>query len=166
MSPLTPRRLETADLPHAVRGYDRQATDRLLEEVAASYEEIWLERKSLREQVAKLESELEQLSDRERVVSEALLTAQRAADEIRTEARREAETLVEEARAERERLEALIAGMRGLVETAWSDLSTALEDTLETLTPESIQPSAEERAAPDEGSLIHDLTQRRSTARE
>jgi cell division septum initiation protein DivIVA len=161
MSPPTPRRIETANLPTALRGYDRRATDRLLEEVASYYEELWLERKELREHVAKLQSQLEERAEQERVLTQTLATAHRAADDLRADARRDAEMMLRDARAERERLEAAIVRMRELVERAQSDLGALLQDTSEALQPEPLQT---ELVQPfEEPPLLHDLTRRSST---
>lgn len=168
MSPLTPRRIQTSDLPVALRGYDRTATDRLLRQVAENYEEIWLERKGLLEQVERLESEIAQLNERERHVGEALLAAERAANEIRTKSQRDAEALVAEARAERVHLEAVIINLRGLVERVQSDLSAFLTDTLEQLRSRGLSDKLQDAGGGEgEPSLVDDLaTIRRRTAGE
>jgi len=45
-------------LPHRLHGYDRRATAELVEGLRLAYERLWDERRSLQEQVAKLETEL------------------------------------------------------------------------------------------------------------
>jgi cell division septum initiation protein DivIVA len=165
--PLTPRRIQTTSLPTSVRGYDRAATDRLLQTVADDYETIWLERKELREQVERLEAEIAQLHERERLVGEVLVTAERAASETRATAEREAEELVGGARAERDQLEAIIAHLRGLVERVQSELATFLNDALQQLGAAERDEAQERRAAAERArSLADDLATIRPSASE
>jgi len=147
---MIPRRIQTTDLPAAVRGYDRAATDRLLQEVATDYEEIWLERKALREQVEQLEAEIAALREQERHVAEALLSAERTAQDIRTTAEREAEALVANARSEREHLETVIGDLRNLVERVRSDIANFLAGTLDQLGVAGAGDGIRERSLVDE----------------
>jgi cell division septum initiation protein DivIVA len=164
--PLTPRRIQATGLPGAVRGYDRAATDRLLQKVADDYEALWLERKELRERVERLEAEIAQLNERERHVAEALLAAERTANAVRTDAQRDAEALVADARAERMHLEAAISHLRGLVERVQSDLSAFLTDTLEQLRSRGAADAAQTGSGEGAPSLVDDLATVRRTAAE
>jgi cell division initiation protein len=165
--PLIPRRIQTTALPGAIRGYDRGATDRLLQQVAESYEELWLERNALREQVEGLEAEIAKLNERERHVAEALLAAERTAEEVRTSAQRDAEALVTEARAERLHLEAVVSHLSGLVEKVHSELSAFLTDTLEQLRSRGFADRAQQAGdGRGEPALVDDLSTMRQTAAE
>jgi cell division septum initiation protein DivIVA len=155
---LTPRRIQTADLPGAVRGYDRGATDRLLQQVAKDYEQLWVERKELHEHVERLEAEIAELREQERHVGEALLAAERAAQAIRTTAEREAEALVAKARSERVQLETVISDLRALVEKVRSDISSFLTGTLEQLHTGRADGNVPEGTTRTERGLIDDLT--------
>lgn len=166
--PVTPRRINAQGLPLALRGYERAATDKLLSEVSSDYEQIWKERKTLGEQVRELEAELGSLRERERLVSEALISAQREADATRQSAREEAativaegrltaEALVSEAGRERDGLEALVERLRGLADRTRVDLAAFLSGTLERLHAESDPPGD----GPDPArSLVDDLAAR------
>src|SRR4029450_457285 len=79
--------------------YDRQATDELLEDVAASFEHVWRERADLRDELEELESELARQRELEQALRNTLLSAERMADDMRTQARREADVIVAEARS-------------------------------------------------------------------
>jgi cell division initiation protein len=88
------------------RGYDRADVDTLLEHVASSYEQVWLERDQLRSRLTELELELAGVREMERYLRDTLLTAQRAADELRSRAEQDAERLRSETRADLERARA------------------------------------------------------------
>jgi cell division initiation protein len=161
-----------------MRGYDRAATDRLLKEVSASYEEIWLERKSLRQQVEQLASEIEELREREGLVGEAVLAGERAAEEIRAAAQHDAETILRQAKAnaeemlrlaeqDREQLESAVRRARTVIDRIRTDFSALLADALDRLGPEEAtrEPEAESGVR-GELLLLEDLTSKRQSAQE
>jgi cell division septum initiation protein DivIVA len=134
---LTPPDIQHQPLKRG-RGYAREEVDVLLEHVASSYEQVWLERDELRSRVEQLEGELASYRETEHVLSETLITAQRAAAAIRSEATNEAERLKEEAlgqlksaRAEAERelenIHGEIEHLRGLDRQLRSNLLATLE---------------------------------------
>jgi cell division initiation protein len=88
------------------RGYDRADVDTLLEHVASSYEQVWLERDQLRSRLTELEGELASFRELERYLRATLVTAQRAADDLRSRAEQDAERLRSEALADLERAQA------------------------------------------------------------
>lgn len=81
-------------------GYKRQAADRLLEDVADSFESVWRERADLVDEVEKLQGELAHHREHEQLLRTTLVTAERAASELKEQAQREADVILEEARAE------------------------------------------------------------------
>ena len=126
---LTPVEIHHVPLARGVWGYRRTAVDRLLEEVAESYEEVWRGRAELTDKVESLEAELERHRELESLLRKTLVSAESAAQEQREAARREAERIVEEAHAEarritfaataeRERLMNDIRRLRELLQTA------------------------------------------------
>jgi cell division initiation protein len=56
--PVTPTELRHAKIATRLVGYDRAASDRLLEQVGSSYQEVWHERDALREEAEALRGEL------------------------------------------------------------------------------------------------------------
>jgi cell division initiation protein len=97
---LTPVEIRHLRLGRAPLGYRRGATDRLLEEIADSFEEVWRERAELQDVNERLESDIERYRDLEALLRKTLVTAERSADELREQARREADVVLAEARAE------------------------------------------------------------------
>jgi cell division initiation protein len=137
---LTPPEIQHQTLKSG-RGYDREDVDRLLEHVASSYEQVWLERDELRSRITQLEDKLGSFREQERLLSDTLVTAQRAAEDLRAEAAREGEELraraldqVGSAKAEAERelenLRAEIEHFRTLERELRSNLRAFLERAL------------------------------------
>jgi cell division initiation protein len=81
-------------------GYRRAPVDRLLEDVADSFETVWRDRADLADEVERLEGELAHHKEHEQLLRTTLVSAERAATELKEQARREAETILAEARVE------------------------------------------------------------------
>jgi DivIVA domain-containing protein len=96
----TPVELRHVSLKKSLRGYSTDAVDRLLAEIAESFEDVWRERADLAERLEHLEAELKNHRERETLLSNTLLAAERAAVEQREDAARKAEHVVAEAHAE------------------------------------------------------------------
>ena len=97
---LTPVEIRHVSLRRGLLGYRRAPTDRLLEEIADSFEEVWRERAELQDANERLESDIDRYRDLEALLRKTLVTAERSADELREQARREADVVLAEARAE------------------------------------------------------------------
>jgi cell division initiation protein len=81
-------------------GYNRAQTDRLLEDVAASFEDVWRERADLADKVEQLESDLVRFKELETLLRTTLMSAERASTELKEQARREADLILGEAHVE------------------------------------------------------------------
>ena len=81
-------------------GYKRAQTDRLLSEVAASFEDVWRERADLADKIDQLEADLVRYRELESLLRTTVVSAERASAELREQARKEAELIVTEAHAE------------------------------------------------------------------
>ena len=97
---LTPVEIRHVSLGRGFLGYRRAATDRLLEEIVDSFEEVWRERAELQDQNERLESDIARYRDLETLLRKTLVTAERSSEELREQARREADVVLAEARAE------------------------------------------------------------------
>jgi cell division initiation protein len=152
---LTPVEIRHIRLGRGVFGYRRPAADRLLEEVADSFEEVWRERADLADKLEQLESDLERYRELESLLRSTLVSAERTAAELRAQATREAELIVEEARAEarsivrqaaadNERLEADLARIRALLRAALSTVEPSGADGDDEVEdePDEAQPEA------------------------
>jgi cell division initiation protein len=97
---LTPVEIRHVKLKRAPFGYGRGPTDRLLEEIVQSFEEVWSERADLQDQLERMESDIARYRDLETLLRKTLVSAERSAQELKDQARREADILLTEAHAE------------------------------------------------------------------
>src|SRR3954453_15526040 len=79
----TPVELRHVRLPRRLFGYRRSTTDRLFEEVADSFEEVWRERGDLADKVEQLENDLVRYRELEALLRTTLVSAERASQEGR-----------------------------------------------------------------------------------
>jgi cell division initiation protein len=121
-------------------GYRRLETDKLIEDIADSFEEVWRDRGELTDKLEDVEKVLAEVKQRESLLASTLVAAERASTEIREAAKREAELIVAEAhqearsvtrgaQSERERLftevrrvETLLRAALGMVEETRNEL--------------------------------------------
>jgi cell division initiation protein len=150
----TPVEIRHVRLGRGLLGYRRAPTDSTLEEIAASFEEVWRQRADLADQVEQLESDLTRYRELETLLRSTLVSAERTAAELKAQATREADLIVEEARAEarsivrqaaadNERLEADSARIRALLRSALSTLEAR------ELTGEDEEDAVHEEARPE-----------------
>ena len=98
---LTPVEIRHLTPPRtAFRGYRVAPTDTLLEDIAASFEDVWRERADLADKVEQLEGDLVRYREIEGLLRTTLVSAEKAAVTLKEQARKEAELIVEEARSE------------------------------------------------------------------
>ena len=97
---LTPVEIRHMTPGRSLFGYNAGATDRLLEEIAASFEDVWRERADLADKVEQLEADLVRYRELEALLRTTLVSAERASAELKEQARREAELILTEAHAE------------------------------------------------------------------
>ena len=135
-----PVELRHVRAPRGLFGYKRHEIDKLLEDVADSFEEVWSERGELADKVEDLEKVLTDVKQREALLTATLISAERAAADAREQANKEAELIIAEAhrearsvtrgaQGERERLfgevrrvETLLRAALGMVEETKQEL--------------------------------------------
>jgi cell division initiation protein len=153
---LTPVEIRHVKPGRRVFGYDRSTVDRLLDEVVASFEQVWRERADLRDEMEELQAELSRQKEIEVTLRNTLLSAERMADDVRGHARREADVIVSEARStardivssaesERERIQTEIRRLRTVEVEVRADYRAFLIAALERL-----EGGTEERRASDQ----------------
>jgi cell division initiation protein len=84
----------------AFRGYRVAPTDKLLEDIAASFEDVWRERADLADKVEQLETDLVRYRELETLLRTTLVSAEQASAQMRDQARQEAELILGNAHAE------------------------------------------------------------------
>jgi cell division initiation protein len=101
---LSPAEIRHAEIDRGLFGYKRDTVDDLLDEIVASFEEVWRERADLTDKVEHLEAEILRYRELESLLRTTLVSAERASHELRDQARKEAELIVSEAESEGRRL--------------------------------------------------------------
>jgi cell division initiation protein len=126
-------------------GYNRGQTDRLLEDIASSFEDVWRERADLADKVEQLEADLVRFKELETLLRTTLMSAERATGDMKEQARREAELILGEAHAEARKLQrdAIAENERLIVESR--RIRAQLRAALETI--DDVQ-DAEDAAPP------------------
>jgi cell division initiation protein len=133
-------------------GYKRAAVDRLLDEIAASFEDVWRERADLADKIEQLETDLVRYRELEALLRTTLVSAERSSAEMKEQARREADLILgeahaearavqREARVENERLHADSRRVRAQLRAALEGIE-AVEDTWPSAAPAD-KPEAE-----------------------
>ena len=97
---LAPVEIRHVRLGRGLFGYSRAETDRLLEDIADSFEDVWRDRADLSDKVERLETDLVRYKEAEGLLRTTLVSAERAAGDLKEGARRDAERIVDEAHAE------------------------------------------------------------------
>jgi cell division initiation protein len=139
--PLTPVEIRHLELHRAwLRGYRKSTVDRLLSEIAGSFEEVWRERADLTDRLDELETEASKHRELEALLRSTLVSAERAAHDMKEQARRESDLIVQEAHAEsrrivreisaeKQRLEGDVRKIRALLRTALESLGERSEES-------------------------------------
>jgi cell division initiation protein len=153
---LTPVEIRHVKLGRRLGGYDRRATEELLDRIAESFEDVWRERADLRDEIERLEGELARFRELEVLLRNTLVSAERSADDLRAQAHREADLILDEARVkareigggaetERERVRADIRRLKTVEAQMRADYRAFLVTALDRL-----EGDTEEREAPDQ----------------
>lgn len=136
---LTPVEIRHLQPGRGLFGYDRGAVDRLLAEIADSFEDVWRERADMADRVEHLDSELKRHKELESLLRTTLVSAERSASEMKEQARREADQIVSEAHAEaravtrraaaeRERLQGDLRRVKALMRAALATVNESDDD--------------------------------------
>jgi cell division initiation protein len=112
-------------------GYKRAATDRLLADIVASFEDVWRERADLADKVEQLESDLVRYRELEALLRTTLVSAERASAEMKEQARKEAELILSEAHAEARAVQRSVVAENERLVTATRMLRERLRTALE-----------------------------------
>lgn len=126
LTPLEVRK-KKGDFRRAMRGYDPALVDDFLDLVADRLEELVRENMSLLERVGRQEEQVRDYRDRERALTEALVSAQEMREEVRRQAAQEAELARRTAEQQAEQMRATAeAEVRQLRSSAQQKASEAL----------------------------------------
>jgi cell division initiation protein len=130
------------------RGYKVAPTDKLLEEIAASFEDVWRERADLADKVEQLEADLIRFRELETLLRTTLVSAEQASAQIRDQARREAGLILGEAHAEAREIQRQAAAENERLQQESRRLRMQLQEALSALgEPEAVEHEPEPEAA-------------------
>ncbi len=152
---LTPVEIRHITFGRGLLGYKRAAVDRLLGDIADSFEDVWRDRADQLDKVEQLEQDLVRYRELETLLRATLVSAERAAHALRDDATREAEQIVVEAksearaivrraRAEHDGLDADTRRVRALLRAALGAVDEAIAPVSERHGDDA-QPAAAER---------------------
>jgi cell division initiation protein len=149
---LTPVEIRHLTPPRTTfRGYQTAATDKLLEEIAASFEDVWRERADLADKVEQLETDLVRFRELENLLRTTLVSAEQASAQTRDQARREAELILSEAHAEARKIQRRAIAENERLELESRRLRLQLREALAVFEdPEMAEAEPETTAEPDE----------------
>lgn len=123
---LTPIDIQNHNLKTGVRGYSKKETDDFLEEILASYEEIYKENHELKEKISSLSDGIQYYKNMENTLQKALVLAEKTSAETQEAAKSTADALVSEAQA---KAEAIKKEAEAYAEIAKADANRELEST-------------------------------------
>ena len=139
---LTPVEIRHITFGRSLFGFKRAAVDKLLADIALSFEDVWRERADLADKVEQLEADLVRYKELEALLRTTLVSAERASAELREQARKEADLILGEANAaaravtrdavvEHERLKIESRRMRERLRLALASIDEQLDEDLD-----------------------------------
>lgn len=111
LTPLEVRK-KKGDFRKAMRGYEPQAVDDFIDLVADRLEQLVRDNAALNERMRSTETQISDYRERERALTEALVTAQEMREEMRRQMEREVELKMREVEADVESMRSTAAQMR------------------------------------------------------
>jgi cell division initiation protein len=130
---LTPVEIRHLKPGRGLLGYKRDGVDRLLVEVADSFEGVWRERADLADRIEQLENDLTRHKELEGLLRTTLVSAESSAQQMREQARKEAETIHAEAHAEARAIARRAAAEKERLETELRRIKSLLYAALDSL---------------------------------
>ena len=153
---ITPLDIEGHSFLRKLRGYDPEEVHAFLTLVSEEYEKLVVENNRLREDVAKMQSILDEHRQREKILRETLYTAQKVSEDIKEQGRREAQILLQETQLKADKLlqrahtrgadlEASLMDLRGEKQAYLVKLRSLLDQHLKLLELHETDASEEEK---------------------
>jgi cell division initiation protein len=156
---LTPVEIRHLELRRTfLRGYRKAGVDRLLSEIADSFEEVWRERADLSDRLDELETEASKHRELETLLRSTLVSAERASNEMREQARRESDLIVQEAHAEGRRLTREMAAEKQRLEEDVRKIRALLRTALESLGGGQPRAERQPEAPAAQHQMVEELT--------
>jgi cell division initiation protein len=143
---LTPVEIRHMTPPRTAFGaYRARPTEKLLEDIVTSFEDVWRERADLADKVEQLETDLIRFRELESLLRTTLVSAEQASAQMRDQARREAELILGQAHAEAREIQRRAMAENDRLALEARRVRAQLIDALSALEPE---PAVEEDPKP------------------
>ena len=130
-----------------VGGYKRTAVEALMDEIVASFEDVWRERADLADKVEQLEVDLVRYRELEALLRTTLVSAEKSAVTLKEQAGREADIIIEEARSEARAITRSARSEHDRLMTEVRRMRSLLQSALALVDEEPPQKTAEAEAA-------------------
>jgi len=101
---ITPIDIQEQKFKIVFRGYDKAEVDAFLDTVATEMEDLLRENSFIKEEIDRLNKEVERLKAMEDTLKDTIISAQKMSEDFKETARREAENIVAEARVRAEKI--------------------------------------------------------------
>lgn len=101
---ITPIDIQEQKFKITFRGYDKAEVDSFLDAVATEMEDLLRENGFIKEEIDRLNKEVERLKGMEDTLKDTIISAQKMAEDFKEAARKEAENIVAEARVRAEKI--------------------------------------------------------------
>jgi cell division initiation protein len=101
---LSPLDIQSQQFRQKLKGLDPREVENFLELAAAEFEELIRENGKLKEKLARLSNQYEELKQREQTLKETMMTAQKITEDMKNSARKEAEIILKEAELKAEKM--------------------------------------------------------------
>lgn len=101
---LSPLDIQSQQFRQKMKGIDPREVENFLELVAAEFEELIRENGKIKEKLARLTNQYEELKQREQTLKETMMTAQKITEDMKVSARKEAEIILKEAEIKAEKM--------------------------------------------------------------
>lgn len=130
---LTTLDIENQRFKKKFKGYDPQEVQLFLHLCAEHYQALVVESQKLKEELARLKGQMEELQNRENIMKEVLYTAQKISDSLKDEAQKEASIVLKEAEVKSDELLSVARLKAHSVEKSIMDLKMEKESALASL---------------------------------
>ena len=101
---LSPLDIQSQQFRQKLKGFDPREVETFLELAATEFEELIRENGKLKEKLARLSNQYEEIKQREQTLKETMMTAQKITEDMKTSARKEAEIILKEAELKAEKM--------------------------------------------------------------
>lgn len=101
---LSPLDIQSQQFRQRFRGLDPREVETFLELAASEFEELIRENGKLKETLARLGNQYDELKQREQTLKETMMTAQKITEDMKASARKEAEIILREAELKAEKM--------------------------------------------------------------